>query len=170
MMPLRNYTSQQIEDVRKKMSASRNRLKSILLHMPGGWTTSFRLDENNHTIEHAGRQIRFPYILIRILREGMHDGKKSCPVYLRWAFPVGKIPTVEEFTKNGSRALRTWNTGVDQGSFADDVRDIQDASNEIPKILDMMPQIARLCHPDPLVNMDGEGEWKKIRKSVRKKR
>lgn len=168
-MPSHTYTAQQIEDVRKKMYSVRGRLKTMLRHVPGGWNPSVRLDENFWT-RVAGRNVCLPHCRIRVLRQEVHGGKKSCPVWVEWIFPVGKILTVDEFVKSGRRALRHWRAGLDGESLADDIRDMQDASIEIPKIVEMMPHIARLCHPDPLVNMAGEGGWNEVRRGVRKKK
>lgn len=168
-MPSHNYTAQQLEDVRKKMHSARGRLKTMLRHIPGEWNPSARLDEN-YWSQRAGRNVRAPHCRIRVLREKRYDGKNSCPVYVEWIFPVGKILTVDEFVKGGRRALRHWRMGIDDGSLADDIRDMQDASIEIPQIVEMMPHLARLCHPDPLVNMAGEGGWNEVRRGVRKKK
>jgi len=163
------YTPQQLEDVRKKMHLSRSRLKTMLCHIPGGWVPSTRLEENFHMQVGNGRWQRSPHCRIRVLRSGVRDGKKSCPVYVEWRFPVGHLPTVDDFAKNGKRAFGHWCHGVDPKSFIADIRDIQDASAEIPDILEMLPHIAALCHPDPLMNLVGEGGWKEASKDVRKK-
>lgn len=164
------YTPKQLEDVRKKMHSSRSRLKTMLCHIPGGWIPSTRLDENLHTKVANGRWERIPHCRVRILRSVVRDGKKSCPVYVEWIFPVGKVPTVDDFTKIGRRSLRYWRDGLDEGSLANDILDMQAASVELPKIIEILPHIACLCHPDPLVNLLGEGGWKEARKGIRKKK
>lgn len=164
------YTPKQLEDVRTKMHASRSRLKTMLRHIPGGWVPSTRLEENFHSKAANGRWERIPHCRIRVIRSGVRDGKKSCPVCVEWRFPVGNLPTVDDFAKNGKRVFRHWCQGVDTKSFDSDIIDIQDASAEIPDILEMLPHIAALCHPDPLMNMVGEGGWKEASRDVRKKR
>lgn len=152
-----SFTTEQRKIVDAAAASMRGRMNTALKYREGGWRCGVRVSEYGRY--ERGRTAATLYI--NLIRRGRKGYSNEVPVTVRWSYPYSSVPTEDQVRKDFIWGLRSWRRAE---TMSTDIVNITKVVEELEDIFPLVTAAFKLANPDKLIQMAGEGDWKKVRK------
>lgn len=143
-----------LDELSSLASNMRSRLKTALRHHRGGWNPSCRVLSLRYRTGGDGFGLE-----MTLNRQGNRQ-RHMFRLWVRWFYPYDQLPEMDQL-KKFMWGGRGWS---EASAMSGILGDLPHAPQEIDSLLPLVWASYRLAHPDSLVRLVGEDEFRRNRK------